>query len=656
MAEIGAYSLRLALLFAVAGLVAAVYAGVTRRDEWTRVAERGVGVLAVLVSGAMLALFTAFATNDYQLAYVASHAARSMPLHYRLAALWGGQAGSLLLWLWMLCAYAGACVWFHRSRARTLMPWVSAVLLANMIFFLVLLVGVTDPFEKLPPEHVASDGSGLNPLLQHPVMMIHPLMLYTGMVGFVVPFAFAFAALVTGELGTAWFRTTRRWTLFPWLFLSIGILLGGRWAYEVLGWGGYWAWDPVENASFMPWLPATAYLHSVMIQEKRDMLKTWNLLLIGLTYTLCLFGTFLTRSGVVQSVHAFAQTPLFTSVFLGYVLVTAGVFLAALLYRRKGIRSEGRLESVVSREASFLLNNWVFIAILMVVFWGTMFPVFSEAITGDRIAVGPVFFNTMNGPLALLLLFLTGVGPLIAWRRASLANLRRQFVWPTAAGLVTAVVLAVALGSALTFYSIVAWSLAAFVMGTITQEYARAIRARRQKGEGPFTAVGQLLRKNQQRYGGYIVHLGAVFILIGTTGSVLNEERLENLSPGSGFAMDGYRLQYLTAEAIPAQHYGGAVARVALYRGDEPLAVMTPEKRMYWLEQQPASIPSVYSTAKEDLYVILTAIENDGSATFKVYRNPLVNWIWVGGVVFVLGTLLVMWPHPGSAPRMPERR
>jgi cytochrome c-type biogenesis protein CcmF len=600
-----------------------------------------------LVTSAMLALFVCFAQHDYQLVYVAAHSARSMAIQYRLAALWGGQAGSLLLWLWMLCAYAAAAVWFHRGRTRALMPWVSAVLLANAIFFLVLLVAVTDPFEKLPPGHVASDGAGLNPLLQHPVMMIHPLMLYTGLTGFAVPFAFAFAALATGQLGTAWFRTTRRWTLFPWLFLSIGIMLGGRWAYEVLGWGGYWAWDPVENASFMPWLPATAYLHSVMIQEKRDMLKTWNLLLIGLTYSLCLFGTFLTRSGVVQSVHAFAQTPLFTSIFLGYVLVTAIGFLALLWWRRAGIRSENQLESVVSREASFLLNNWVFIAILMVVFWGTMFPVFSEAITGERIAVGPVFFNTMNGPLALLLLFLTGVGPLVAWRRASLANLRRQFIWPSTCGLVAAIGLGLALGSRLTFYSIAAWSLAAFVIGTIVQEYVRAVRARRRKSnESVLQALGALLRKNQQRYGGYIVHLGVVFILIGTTGSALNQERLENVKPGGSFAIDGYRWTYLTANPLPAQHYGGAVARLALYRGDEPLAVMAPEKRMYWLEQQPASIPSVYSTLREDLYVILTAIEHDGSATFKVYRNPLVNWIWIGGAVFVLGTLAVMWPHP----------
>lgn len=647
MSELGAYALRLALLIALTGLTAGIYAGLKQRADWTRVAERALYLVFALTSAAMAALFTAFATNDFQLAYVASHSARSMDLPYRLAALWGGQAGSLLLWLWMLCAYGAACLWTNRRQNRRLMPWVAAVLQANAVFFLVLLIGVTDPFEKLLPGQVMSDGTGLNPLLQHPVMMIHPLMLYTGLVGFVVPFAFAFAALLSGELGTTWFRTTRRWTLFPWLFLSIGIMLGGRWAYEVLGWGGYWAWDPVENASFMPWLPATAYLHSVMIQEKRNMLKTWNLLLIGLTYTLCLFGTFLTRSGIVQSVHAFAQTPLFTSLFLGYVVVTAGAFLAALFARRGVIRSPNQLESMISREASFLLNNWVFIAILMVVFWGTMFPVFSEAITGERIAVGPKFFNTMTAPLALLLLLLTGVGPLIAWRRASPANLRRQFAWPAAAFLVTGGIVVALVGNALTFYSIMAWSLGGFVTATIVQEFARAIAVRTRRGkENALQALGTLLRKNQQRYGGYIVHMGAVLILVGTTGAVLNEERLENVEPGSEMTIHGYRLRYLTAEVIPKQHYGGAVARVALFEGDEPLGVMAPEKRMYWLEQQPASVPSVYSTLREDLYLILTAIEADGSATFKVYRNPLVNWIWIGGVVFVLGTLTVMWPHP----------
>ena len=396
----------------------------------------------------------------------------------------------------------------------------------------------------------------------------------------------------------------------------------------------------------MPWLAATAYLHSVMIQEKRDMLKTWNLLLIGLTYTLCLFGTFLTRSGIVQSVHAFAQTPIFTSVFLGYVLFTAAIFGAALIGRRGVIRSENKIESMVSREAAFLLNNWVFIAILVVVFWGTMFPVFSEAITGDRIAVGPKFFNTMNALLAIPLLLLTGVGPLIAWRRSSPANLRRQFVWPSAAAVVTGLALVVLVGSELTLYALLAWSLSAFVFATVAQEYTRAIRARTARGEeNAFQAFAALLRKNQQRYGGYIVHVGAVLILMGAAGSVLNEEKLENVKPGDTFTIDSYRIRYNTANAIDARHYGGAVARLALYRDEEPLAVMAPEKRVYWMEQQPSSIPSVYSTLREDLYVILTAIEADGSATLKVYRNPLVNWIWIGSYVFVIGTLCVMWPH-----------
>jgi cytochrome c-type biogenesis protein CcmF len=511
----------------------------------------------------------------------------------------------------------------------------------------VLVNFISRPFALLPPGAVMSDGAGLNPLLHHPVMMIHPLTLYTGLVGFAIPFAFAFAALMTGELGTTWFRTTRRWTLFAWAFLAFGIMLGGRWAYEVLGWGGYWAWDPVENASFMPWLSATAFLHSVMIQEKRNMLKAWNLVLIGLTYTLCLFGTFLTRSGIVQSVHAFAQTPLFQSVFLGYVLVSALVFFAMLWIRREGIRSPNRLESMVSREASFLLNNWVFIALLAMVFTGTIFPVFSELFMGQRIAVGPKYFNLLGAMLAIPLLLLTGVGPLIAWRKASVGNLRNQFTWPVVAGLVTAVVVWLLVDSGLTWYALSMWSLCAFVSATIVQEYVRAIRARVRKGdENALQAFAALLRKNQQRYGGYIVHLGVVLVMVGTAGSVLNKERLENVKPGEEIRFRDYRFEYLTATPIPEQYFGGAVARLALYRGDEPLGVMTPEKRMYWLEQQPASIPSVYSTLREDLYVILTSIESDGSATFKIYRNPLVNWIWIGGYIFVLGSLAIMWPHP----------
>jgi cytochrome c-type biogenesis protein CcmF len=656
VSDLGSHALRLALVVAILGIASGSYAGwvALRRGgsgpnegtAWGRFAERSVWLCFGFVSLAMLSLFHALANFEFQLQYVAEHTARSMALHYRLAALWGGQAGSLLLWLWMLTAYASACVWVHRRSSRSLMPWVVAALMANASFFLVLVNFVTNPFTRLPPGEVLSDGAGLNPLLQHPVMMIHPLMLYTGFTGFAVPFAFAFAALVTGQLGTAWFRTTRRWTLFPWFFLSIGILLGGRWAYEVLGWGGYWAWDPVENASLMPWLAGTAYLHSVMIQEKRDMLKLWNLLLIGLTYSLCLFGTFLTRSGVVSSVHSFTAAGWFGYIFLGYVTAVASVYFATVFHRRRALRSSNRLESVVSREASFLLNNWLFLGILSVVFCGTLFPVLSEAVRGSKMSVGPAYFNFFAGKLALGLFFLTGVGPLIAWRKASLASVRRQFLWPSTLGILAAVVLGVTFRGGIPLYSLLAWTLGAFVTGTVLQEYARAIRARMRSGEGPFTAFASLLRKNQRRYGGYIVHLGVVFIFVGIAGAAFNEERLENIAPGGEIRLHDYRLRYLTAKALPTQHYGGAVARLALYQDGRPLAVMAPERRMYWLEQQPASIPSIHSTLREDLYVILTAVESDGSATLKVYRNPLVNWIWIGGFTFVLGTLAILWPHP----------
>ena len=542
----------------------------------------------------------------------------------------------------------------NRNQNRTLMPWVCAAMLANAAFFLWLVNFETLPFERVPHIDRLSDGNGLNPLLQHPVMLIHPVLLYTGFTGLALPFSFAFAALVTGELGTTWFRTTRRWTLFAWSVLSVGIMLGGRWAYEVLGWGGYWAWDPVENASLMPWIAGTAYIHSVMIQEKRDMLKTWNFVLIGMTYGLCLFGTFLTRSGIVQSVHAFTNSDSFGRIFLSYVLITLGVYIAVLLFRLPKLRSPNKLESVLSREASFIINNWIFMALLFVVFVGTMFPVFTEAMGGARRILGPPYFNTFAGLLALLLLVMTGIGPLIAWRQASVSSLKRQFVVPATVGVAVTLGVIGIFGFEPGYWAISTWGLAGFVLTTIVQEYGRAVGARmRRLNESAGTALLTLLRRNQRRYGGYIVHAGVVILLLGISGAAFNEEQIENIRPGDSMMIQDFRIHYLTAEAIPEQHYGGAKARLALYRGGEPdgtggkpLAVMTPEKRIYWLEQQPNSIPAIYSSWREDLYVILTAVEPDGSATLKIYHNPLVNWGWAGGGIFVVGCLIVMWPHP----------
>ncbi|MCU0668166.1 MAG: heme lyase CcmF/NrfE family subunit [Myxococcota bacterium] len=650
MPEIGLYALRLAFFVALAGAFAGIMGGLRERTDWAEVARRAVGVTFVLSLIGMGVLLHALINFDFRLGYVGQHSARSMTLPYRVAALWGGQGGSLLLWVVISLLYSTIAMGVLRDRLRPLLPYAAAVLLLNAAFFLALInfVPNVNPFTKLAPGDVLSDGSGLNPLLQHPLMLAHPVVLYAGFTGFSVPFAFAFSALLSGRLGDAWLRATRRWTLVPWFFLSLGILLGGRWAYEVLGWGGYWAWDPVENASFMPWLPATAYLHSVMIQEKRDMLKTWNLVLLGLTYALCLFGTFLTRSGVISSVHSFTAAGWFGYIFLAYVAVLCVSYFSVLIARRPLLRTSHKLEAIVSREASFVINNWVFMAILVIVLWGTMFPVLSEAVRGTKISVGPEFFNKLTGPFAAALLFLTGVGPLVAWRRASWTSLRRQFVWPTLAGVAGFVATIAALGTSAPVYPVVFWSLGAFVTGTVVQEYWRAIGARmRNAGESLPTAFATLLRKNQRRYGGYVVHMGVVLILVGISGAAFNEERLENVKPGQSVSLeDGTKLEYLTAKALPKQHYGGAVARIAVFRDDEPLAVMAPERRMYWLEQQPASIPSIRSTLREDLYVILTALEPDGSATLKIHRNPLVNWIWIGGYTFLFGALLVLWPYP----------
>jgi len=648
MPDLGLDALRFALVVTIAGIIAGVYSGVTKRDDVAKVSERALYVVCASMSIAMFCLFWALATHDFSLAYVAKHSARTMALHYRLGALWGGQAGSLLLWGWMVALYGAMALWANRHSNRSLAPWVSAVLLANVGFFLVLVNFETVPFERLPHTQVVSDGTGLNPLLQHPVMLIHPVMLYMGLTGFAVPFAYAMAALITGELDTTWFRTTRRWTLFAWTALSIGIILGGRWAYEVLGWGGYWAWDPVENASLMPWIAGTAYLHSVIIQEKRDMLKMWNVVLIGLTYGLCLFGTFLTRSGIVQSVHAFATSDGFAQIFLGYVAAMILTFYGLVFWRREALRSPQRIESMVSREASFVLNNWAFMAFLVVVFWGTMLPVFSEAISGERTTLGPKFFNQMVGQVSIALMLLTGIGPLVAWRRASTASLRRQFILPAAIGVSTSVLTGFLFWGQASFWAVSIWGLCAFIVAGVVQEYGRAIRARMRHGESALGALGTLLSKNQRRYGGYVVHVGVVLIVIGFSGAIFNHEQLENVRVGESIEWGGYRLEYRTAEPIPAQHYGGATARLALYRDGDPLTMMEPERRVYWLEDQPNSIPSIYSTWREDIYVILNAIEADGSATLKIYQNPGVNWIWFGGVLFVVGCLVIMWPHPES--------
>src|SRR5215470_8682702 len=466
MAELGRLATCLALLCAVFAVGASIVGARRRRRDVVRSAEHAAYAVFVLVAVAAAVLLHALLTHDFSLEYVATYSSSTLPTNYVVAALWGGQKGSLLFWALMLTFFTTLVQWQNRERNRELMPWVTATLMTVASFFLGLVVFITDPFERLATPAV--EGADLNPLLQNYWMMIHPPSLYTGFVSASVPFAFAIAALVTGRLGDQWIRTTRRWALFSWFFLSLGNLLGARWAYEVLGWGGYWGWDPVENAAFMPWLVSTAYLHSVMIQEKKDMLRVWNMVLVLLTFTLTIFGTFLTRSGVISSVHSFTQSGLgpFFIGFLVLVILGAGAMVA---YRLPALRTTGTIESFFSREAAFLFNNLLLVGIAFAVFWGTVFPVISEWVRGVKITVGPPFFNRVNAPLGIALLFLMGVGPVIAWRRATPRNLWRAFAWPVGAALVAGGVLlaaGMALGGAwLTFVGGV------FALGTVVQEF-----------------------------------------------------------------------------------------------------------------------------------------------------------------------------------------
>jgi cytochrome c-type biogenesis protein CcmF len=639
LVTLGEYALLLALAFTVWSLAAAVIGGVRRSEPWARSAERGAVAAFLALCVSVIGLEAALIGDRFDLAFVAQNSSREQPLAFKLA-FWGGQAGSLLLWAWMLALMSFLAIVQNRRKNRTLMPWVIASLMANLVFFVALVAFVSNPFEPLPPGQAYSNGQGMNPLLQHPAMLAHPPFLYAGFIGFAVPFSFAIAALVTGELGANWFRTTRRWTLAAWFALGVGILLGGRWAYDVLGWGGYWAWDPVENASLMPWLSGTAFLHSVMIQEKRGMLKIWNLALVGLTYCLCVFGTFLTRSGVVQSVHSFANAGWFSTLFIAFVGLLAVVFAALLVWRVPLLRSEKRLDSMVSREASFLLNNYVFLGLLAIVFFGTLYPVFSEWFTDVRVQIGPPFFRRYAGPLALFMLLLTGVGPLIAWRRATWTNLRKSFLWPSVAGIAVGMTSYALVERA---YPAAFWALCTFVSATIVDEYQRGIRARMRRGESAPRAFWELVRRNQRRYGGYVVHLAVVLMFVGFAGAVFNLEETKLLRQGERWNVGRYTLEYRQVQPTQHPHYAGAIARLALYENGQPVGILLPEKRMYFQQEQPATIPAVAASLREDFYVILAGLEPDQSIAVKVHVNPLVNWIWIGAIVFVVGNTLLLW-------------
>ena len=640
--ELGAGALFVALALALLGAAAAAVGARTGRPALVESAQHAALAVFALLTGCLALLIYAFLTFDFSVRYVATNTNLGTPFYYRITAVWGALEGSIVLWAWMLAIYTLIVIIRHRRNARELYPWVLTVMLGVLAFFLLVMTVPAPVFQRLTP--VPADGRGLNPLLEDSGMITHPVALYLGFTGFTVPFAFAMAALVTGRVNDFWITATRRWTITAWYFLSLGLLIGGWWSYHVLGWGGYWAWDPVENAAFMPWLTGTAFLHSVMIQERRRMLRLWNLALVILTFALTLFGTFLTRSGVIASVHAFTQGAIGVF-FLSFLSLVVLVALGLLAWRWDALSAQGELDSVVSRESAFLLNNVLLVAATFTVFFGTIFPLVSEALRGVKISVGMPFFNQVNVPLFLGLIFLMGVGPLIAWRRASLENLRRNFLWPTVIGVAAAAIVFV-LGVRSTL-AVLSLALVAFVTATIAVDVARATRARVRMGEAIPRALGGLLLRHNRRYGGFVVHLGILVIALGVTGSQAWSVQTETtLRRGEHAELAGYRVRFDGLAASEESNHFKVTGTFTVDGGRAAGTVLLPAKKFYPQEQSPIAYVDYRLGLLEDVYVVLGDFARDGSqATIKLMVNRLVSWIWIGGAVLTLGAALAIVPE-----------
>jgi cytochrome c-type biogenesis protein CcmF len=642
-ATLGHTAIFLAFLFALCGVVSPILA--YRANSERYLAFTRVAILAqfALVTLAAASLIYGLVTTDFSIRYVAFNTTRATPVYYRVTGLWGALEGSLLLWEWILIIFSGLVAWIYWGRQRETIPWVLMVFSIVSAFFLGVIAFISNPFETISP--IPADGRGLNPLLEDANMMTHPPLLYTGFVGLMVPYAFAIAALIRGKLDEAWIVATRRWTIIAWLFLTLGNLVGAWWSYHVLGWGGYWAWDPVENAAFMPWLPATAFLHSVQVQERRRMLKVWNLSLIIIAFSLTIFGTFLTRSGILSSIHAFSSGPV-GGVFLVFLAVVLLGSFGLLAFRAELLKGQPEVDSMVSRESAFLLNNIVLVSALFTIFLGTIFPLLSEAIAGTQVSVGAPYFNSVTVPLFLLLVFLMGVGPMIAWRRASWDNLKRNFLWPSAGALIFAIALFI--WRVRDFLPLLGFTLLAFVVLTIFYDTGLALRARRRiAGEGVFRGLVTLARRNQRRYGGLVVHLGVVLIVLGIAGSMAySVEREATMSLKEHLNIDRYLIQFegLKGSQQPTHFRVEGWFRI-FYRGEE-WGVLAPALKFFPNQQSPVGRAVHQSTISEDLYLILSGFSelDRNQATLKVLVRPLIVWIWIGGLVIVLGTLLAILP------------
>src|SRR3974390_3105051 len=652
MPQIGSFTLLLALALAAYSLIAGVVALYRKDDRLTETARRAGIACWAAVTVASVALVMATFGNDFSVAYIMHHSNRDLPIAYKFAALWSGQEGSLLLWAWLLSTY-GLVMRLRYKVDPQLSAYAGAIVAAVQVFFLLLVNFAAHPF-GLVTGAIPPDGNGLNPLLQYPEMVINPPMLYLGYVGVTAPFAFALGALIMKYPGEKWIHITRRWTMVAWLFLTVGIFLGAHWAYEVLGWGGYWGWDPVENASLLPWLTMTAFLHSVMMQEKRGMMKMWNMWLIFTTFLLAIFGTFLTRSGVVSSVHAFAQSSIGTW-FVWFIAIAFAPCVYVFIRNRETLRSEHRLDSLVSRESSFLFNNVVLLVSCFAVLWGTLFPVLSEWVQGTKVTVGPPFFNKVNVPIGLFLVFLTGVGPLLAWRQTSIDSLRGNFLVPTVLPLGGAVALS---GGGMGpwqdsayFYSLMSIVLSVFVVGTIVGEFWRGGRViAAQQHVGVVSGMVQITKRNTRRYGGYLVHLGVVLVIIGFAGLPFNPDKGQEMGFGDKMQIGHYTLVCQSYTQDDKPNYGSEWAVLDVYKDGKKLDTMFPERRFYKASEQTATIVANRSRLNEDLYLVYTGRNPEpGKPVITAHGNPLVAWIWIGVPLLLIGTIIAMLPSTKPA-------
>ncbi|MGM7683056.1 heme lyase CcmF/NrfE family subunit [Cytobacillus sp. Hm23] len=638
---IGSTAVYLAFVISIYSFIILILGIRKQNQKLINSGKNGVLSIFLLTCVSMFVLFYALGTSQFQFKYVSTYTSSDLPLIYKLSALWAGNAGSLLLWTFFLTMYATMVVFSRKMKSNPMVPYIGTIMLGNIIFFYFLLATTTNPFQL--NEVIPAVGKGLNPMLQDPGMILHPVTLYLGYVGLSVPFAFAIAALILKNVDAFWIRMTRRWTIVAWLFLTLGNIIGGYWAYLELGWGGYWAWDPVENASFMPWLTVTAFLHSVMIQERKQMLKIWNISLIILSYALTLFGTFLVRSGILTSVHAFGDSNLGTY-FLIFMALAVLFALYVMMSRYHLLRqNSGQFESFLSKESSFLINNLILVGATFAVFWGTIFPLISEAVKGTKVTVGVPFFNTVMSPIMLALMFVMAICPLIAWQRSTVRNLRKNFLIPAILSLLVAMLL-IFLGIRKA-YPIIGFAVVAFMIFTHVLEISRGVKARRAvTKENVLVALGRLMSRNRRRYGGYIVHIGIALMAVGIIGSNnFNVETMKTLAIGESIELAEYTITYENLQQKREGINDIVFATLKINKDGQDLGYAEAEKVFYGSFDQPSTEVALISNWDEDLYIVLSGWEQDLRATFVIRINPLVKWIWTGGMVVLIGAIFAVW-------------